>query len=521
MASIEHVVVLMLENRSFDHLLGFLDHPRPAEFDGLHGTGPYDNPDAAGVPVAATPDATAVLPIGPAHSHREILEQLAPGSDGVATNRGFVASYARTASGSRPLVYRGLIGRLLTWWSRWRRGRHAVTGVPEPGRLVMRCHTERTAPVMHALAREFAVCTRWFCSVPGETWPNRNYVHAATSDGETAIRLRSYENRTIFELLEEHGRDWRIYHADTPQIWAFPRLWDDADRHRRWFPLTAFGEHVAADDLPHYSFIEPDHGIPVVDRWPGSNSQHPENNLVPGEQYASYAGTDSDFARGEQLIADVYETLRRHPGVFERTLLLITYDEHGGFYDHVPPPTGVPAPPDPGPPRRWLDRLYRLAEPPFDFTRLGPRVPALVVSPLVPRGHVDDTVRDHAAVPATLRALFAPTAEPLTSRDRWSAPFHEVASLDAPRRGAELPDLSAHRPPSGTVLAGAATPDRPPVQEKDVPAHLAPFAGQAALVNDHLHEVGEPEIDGEARDRPGRTTQRFAEAAARHRADGR
>lgn len=126
---------------------------------------------------------------------------------------------------------------------------------------------------------------------------------------------------------------------------------------------------------------------------------------------------DTDFARAEVLIAEVYEALRARPEVFERSLLIITYDEHGCFYDHVPPPTGVPSP---GDPRNWLGRLIggliHKKSASFDFTMLGPRVPAVVVSPYVAAGTIDDSVRDHASVPATLRAVFASDARPLTRR---------------------------------------------------------------------------------------------------------
>ncbi len=127
--------------------------------------------------------------------------------------------------------------------------------------------------------------------------------------------------------------------------------------------------------------------------------------------------------------------------MFKRTVLLVTHDEHGGLYDHVPPPTGVPspggAPSSVGRLMRLL--LYRKARA-FDFTMLGPRVPAVVISPLVPAGIVDPQTHDHASIPATLRRLFAPGASPLTRRDAWSAPFHGLLTLPVART--DLPDLS-------------------------------------------------------------------------------
>ena len=104
----------------------------------------------------------------------------------------------------------------------------------------MRCQPPERVPVLSTLALEFAVCTRWFCSVPGETWPNRNFVHSATSDGTTIIVTRFYENQTIFELLEKAGKTWRIYYDDTPQVWAFKHLWDTPDQASNWFRFADF-----------------------------------------------------------------------------------------------------------------------------------------------------------------------------------------------------------------------------------------------------------------------------------------
>ncbi|MGH3428071.1 MAG: alkaline phosphatase family protein, partial [Mycobacteriales bacterium] len=238
MRHVEHVIVLVLENRSFDHMLGFLPHPDP-RFDGLLDGGRHENPGWRGGPaVAASPTAKPVIPVGPDHSHDGVMEQLSIRGVGSArrpTNQGFVAGYERTCRGLASPAFGGLLGPVLNWWNR----RKTVGNPHLPGRgpLVMACQPPENVPVLATLAREFAVCTRWFCSVPGETWPNRNFLHAATSDGETNIELRPYTDRTIFEQLEDHGLDWHIYHDDTPQVWAFPRLWDKPERHARWFGL--------------------------------------------------------------------------------------------------------------------------------------------------------------------------------------------------------------------------------------------------------------------------------------------
>ena len=536
MAVIDHVIVLMLENRSFDHMLGFLDHPDP-QFDGLLRGAAHTNPGwAGGPPVAAAPEAKPVLPLDPDHSHDAVMEQLAltgSGADQRATNQGFVTSYERKGRGLATPTYGGLLGPVLNWWAK----HTASETAPLVGRgpLAMLCQPPANVPILSKLALEFCVCTNWFSSVPGETWPNRNFLHAATSDGETDIDLRFYTNPTIFELLEKHGQSWHIYHDDTPQVWAFRKLWDTPARHANWFGFAEFAKHAADGTLPAYSFIEPNHRPPLhtLDHDPiigvpdVSDSQHPGNNTVTDAAYDTFAqDADTDFERGEALIASVYESLRANPQLFERSLLLITYDEHGGLYDHVPPPTGVP---NPGTARslggRLMDAIYHRTASVFDFGMLGVRVPAVIVSPYVAKNALRTEVHDHASVPATLRALFAPEAEPLTARDAWAAPFHSVLSLTEPRRAEDLPDLSGYAiaasepdaEPSASVPAGW------PSEPLPVPGYYKDFADQADLVWLGLCKLGEPETVRSIAEHGARRavdiSEGFARAAARHRSD--
>jgi phospholipase C len=529
---IDHVVVLCLENRSFDHMLGFLQHPAE-DFDGLLHGGPYDNPGwDGGSRVRATPEAKRVLPFGPDHSHDAVMEQLAIKGRGIerrATNQGFVKSYERKARGLAPAELGGVLGPVLSWWQK-----RKLAGMPTAigrGPLVMLCQPPAQVPVLSRLALDFAVCDRWFCSVPGETWPNRNFLHAATSDGETDIEIRAYTNPTIFELLEANGATWRIYHDDTPQVWAFPRLWDTAERHKNWYPFERFADHVARADLPSYSFIEPNHRPPLhmLDHNPTfggapgvSDSQHPENNLVSNAAYDTFdAARSTDFARGEGLIASIYEALRANPELFARTMLLITYDEHGGLYDHRPPPSGVPAPGGGrGPLGRILHAIWHRKVHRFDFRTLGPRVPAVIVSPLIDSGTVDHREHDHASVPATLRALFASDAKPLTRRDAWAPPFHDVAQRQSPRT--DLPDLSSYLPAAPAMPAvAAAVPAGGADGSVVVPAYYRDFITQSDAVRKRLRRVMEPEVSAAVAsagiERAAQTSRAFEQAAHRHR----
>lgn len=522
--AVEHVIVVALENRSFDHMLGFLDHPNPA-FERLTQDGRYANPGwDGGPPVPASPNAKPVLPIGPDHSHDGVIEQLALDAGGQPTNQGFVTSLERAGRKPNRPKYSGLLSPAVNLF-------RSLIGAKKPGTqgrgpLAMLCQPESQVPVLSQLARDFAVCTRWFCPVPGETWPNRNFLHAATSDGETDIDLRFYDNQTIFELLEKNGKSWHIYYDDTPQVWAFRELWDTAERHANWYPFSDFVAHVAAGQLPAYSFIEPNHRPPLPlmnDRGSGgpevSNNQHPENNLVSDAAYAAFTtGSTTDFARAETLIATIYEALRANPEVFERSLLLVTYDEHGGFYDHVPPPRA----PNPGTKQDWPTRIGHFFLRPraarFNFELLGPRVPALVISPYVAAGTVDATVRDHSSVPSTVRQIFAPESSPLTARELWAAPFHTILSLASPRRG-DLPDLSLFAGAPGQAGAGQGS-GAPPAS---VSQYFQPFAKQAEMVHRHLLAVGETEakttpVRAKAPiERGAEITQIFTDAARRHR----
>lgn len=370
---VSHVIVLMLENRSFDHMLGHTFDP-------------------ARLPV---PDpASYVLPVDPDHSHRGVMWQLLgheppepppPAPTAPLTMSGFADCYARRA-GDGPAVLRGF--------------------------------RREQVPVLSTLALEYATCTRWFCSVPGQTWPNRNYAHAATSDGEVDIVVRLYHNPTIFERIEDAGRSWRVYHQGPAQVWCYPALWPQPGSNR-------FDDHddllddIRNDRLPSYAFVEPDHGLVFREALDASNSQHPGNNTRDGR----------DFLAGERLLHSIYSTLVARPEVWRRTLLIVTYDEHGGFADHVAPPAAV------APGGRSSDV--------FGFTLLGPRVPTLLISPWIPRGTRDERTYEHSAIPRALRELFAPKSAALTRRDAAANLLLDNLSLDAPRTDLPMPVLPA------------------------------------------------------------------------------
>ena len=372
--AIEHVVVLMLENRSFDHMLGDLGIAgveRPGS-----GTANRLDPGDSASPEYETQWITGDedVSVDPGHEYADVMKQLTATDafeipPGGLNNKGFVWSYA---------------GRL----------RAEGASVSRAAEIMHCSHTTRV-PILSTLAREFAVCTRWFSSLPAETWPNRLFAHAAQSDNLVHNVPRRYGIRSIFDALRGAGVSWSVYAGDIPQAAAFIRPGDVF--RSRFSPLGAFFSDVERGKLPHYSFLEPAHFGP----W--AENQHPTQSLW----------------RGERLIKRVYEALAANREVWDRLLLIVTYDEHGGFYDHVAPPAADP------PHEGDRDPVHG-----FEFNLLGPRVPAVVVSPIVRRG-ADPTVRDHASIVKTVREAFG-IETPLTDRDAAAAGVLDL--LDGPRR---------------------------------------------------------------------------------------
>lgn len=388
---IKHLVVLMLENRSFDHMLGNLkavDYP----IDGLTGhESNFADPEAQTGQHFVTNGAAYVPDVDPSPSHEfhdvmlQIYRQFTVPWQIRSHNDGFAYDYAKIA--------------------------HDVS---QAGK-VLQCFGADQLPALHTLAKEFAVCDRWFSSLPGPTWPNRFFVHCATSGGYVDNTLRNYDMRTIFQNLTAAQVSWRVYYHDMPQSLALVN--QRQYLHDFYETVDAFFRDCQSNELPSYSFIEPRYFNEGSNR---ANDQHPIHGV----------------ALGDNLIADVYEAIRKSEA-WNETVLLITSDEHGGFYDHVLPPKTVN--PD------------GKNAPEFNFTVLGVRVPTVVVSPFVQARTVESTVFDHSSVPATLRKLFR-LPQPLTKRDAQANTLDRLLTLSSPRNNCptSLPrlDSSRHAPSS-------------------------------------------------------------------------
>jgi phospholipase C len=395
LASVNHIVVLMLENRSFDHMLGFLytaqgnASPAGQPFAGLAGT--ESNPDSTGA-------AVTVSRIEPTTPNAYFMPGADPGEGYMATNDQLFGSEHGPASPSQAPACQGFI-KDFAYTLGWESGsRPIVSGTVAAD--IMRCFTPEALPVLSGLAKAYAVCDQWFSPVPTETMPNRAFACSATSQGHMDDKTRTFTSPSIFGLLGQHGQTWGIYGYDAEPL-TKSTFTDIASAPGGTIGKFAnFQAAAAAGTLPAFSFLEPSWGST-------GNSQHP----------------NYDVALGEQLIHDVYETLRGGPG-WPQTLLVVTYDEHGGCYDHVPPPSGA-VPPD-----------NAAGEFGFDFSRFGVRVPAVLVSPLIAAGTVfrapaGATPIDHTSILKTVQERWGLPA--LTARDAAAPSLGGVLTLAAPR----------------------------------------------------------------------------------------
>jgi phospholipase C len=409
---IEHIVVLMLENRSFDQMLGYLRlSGRRPELDGLQpgmanvytdASGKFPQYDGLSFGINELLDTRMTKAQDPPHDGASVDVQLAN------ANGGFVQAYMDERGGPSEV--------------------HPAD--------VMGYHTDRHLPVYDHLSEKFCVCDRWFSSVPGATFPNRCYSMAGRADGSRdnasppIYQLPSF----VRHLDDVPGVSWATFvHDFAPILWAvdseypFGRL---CDEHVDWFdghlrpPYFGgtFIQRAAAGKLPSVSWIDPSfadlHTGLMRLITPPSNDDHPP----------------SDVSLGQALVLKVYDALASSPQ-WGKTLLVVTYDEHGGFFDHVPPPLD---PPD---------------DDPATFSRYGVRVPALVVSPLVGRRSFSHELFDHTSIVKTILLRFARQGDTIPDMGkRVGAAQHLGVLLTEPGpRPPETPEL--YRPLAARIDA--------------------------------------------------------------------
>src|SRR3984885_2518169 len=458
---IDHLVVVMLENRSFDHMLGYLSLPAAlggrdrGDVDGLRGPDVNFNEHAGSLypirPLEKTQfDGEAE---DPDHSGEAVDEQLAGGG------QGFVANFARHSA--------ALAQKL-------------GVPAPDPG-LVMGYYDSDDLPVYDHLAAEYCVVDRWFSSVPGATWPNRLYSVAGQAAGERDDASPPlYELPTFVRYLDEANVDWRWYSFDPATLRAADPEYRLSHHDRFGYvdarklsireevagKLTEKGsllDDIAAGNLGQVTWIDP-HFKDLNVLGPDSNDDHPP----------------SDVLAGQDLILTIYHALSSNPRTWPKTLLVIVYDEHGGFYDHVAPPAATDDHPD--------------------FRRLGVRVPALVVSPLVTPGSNskallgDDFHFDHTSIIRTILTRFCQANGQIPAMSARTAAAHHLGHLlrdGAPR--ADVPDHTAAVQALNKWRAGwAQARFTDPVAAADPPRELTDFQNGFYEMARRLRQAGLP-----------------------------
>jgi phospholipase C len=435
--SIDHVVLVMLENRTFDHMLGFL-WPKSGNFDGLDGT--ESNLDADGNEVTVFQVTPAMenayyYPLAnPAEGYLATNTQLfssqTPPASGEALNNGFVTSFAQELDDPAYPLDPKLIG--------------AATA------SIMGMYSPQMLPVLSGLAKGFAVCDGWFASVPTQTFPNRAFSLAGTALGyvdNSAHGTPAFNTPSVFGKLAEAGQTWKIYGYSGEPLTAtdYPDTVQPGPNGEAVAGFARFQADAASGTLSAFSYLEPEWATMPGSQAPpaviGSDNQH--NFQVENDQHPV-----SNMAVGEKFLYDIYQAVRNGPA-WDNTLLIITYDEHGGNYDHVPPPSGAVAP----------DGIVGPSG--FTFTRFGLRVPAVFVCPLIPAGTIlhapaDGPPFDHTSIIATLRARFG--LGPLGKRDAVAPDVGSILTLATPRTDDPLATIA---PP--TAADPVLQPGSPPI----------------------------------------------------------
>jgi phospholipase C len=396
---IENVVLLLLENHSFDHMLGGMP--------GADGASPLNiNSDNSGNHFHQHETTIRQMEFDPRHALDDVAKQLKDGNQGFVKD--FCEAYPNASAADR--------------------------------QEIMNYYAFGFLPALHQLAKDFTVCDRWFSSLPGPTWPNRFFALTGTSNGKVKMPKGIKEDLnqffdqtqdTVFDQLNEAKVSWKVYYYDFPSslLLTHQRLPENLARYRR---IEEFYLDVQKPgQLPSFSLIEPKYfGL-------DQNDDHPPHNVM----------------KAEKLIGDVYNGLRSSPH-WATTLLVVYYDEHGGFYDHVIPPGAIP--PD--------DKTKTNGKGEYDFDQFGIRVPAIVVSPWVGR-RVDGTTFDHTSVLRYLQELWP--IGPLGARTAAANSLAPLLTESEPRQDTA---------PFIRVPYTALVPDHPEWEKRDATGHHAALA---------------------------------------------
>ena len=355
---IHNIVVVMFENRSYDHLLG------ARKLAGLGGDGlvaSMTNPDLDGAMVPVYPAVPSQLCVpDPPHGWDSSHLQWAS-----AANQGFLTEYQRDHGGDRTLKH------------------------------VMSYLQREQVPVSWALADAYTTCDRYFCSVMGPTWPNRMYWHSGSSNGLKVNQLPTggFNWPSIHHRLDDKGVEWMYHYVDLPVL----AIVDTLDKEGRVWDVSEFYNDARLGRLKPVTYIDPGFGL---------NDDHPPHHP----------------SLGQQFLASIYTALATSPQ-WNNTLLVVTYDEHGGFFDHVPPPM-----------------VANDAFAGMGFDQLGFRVPCMIAGPYVKQGYVSSTVLEHSSVLRHIEAMF--DLEPCNARTAAANDLTDALDLAALAAGTPRPPVS-------------------------------------------------------------------------------
>jgi len=371
---IDHIVVLMQENRSFDHYFSRMNRP---EVDRAQKT-------------MSNPDPTGGQPIHPFHQ-TELCEvaDLDHGWDGTHREWNGGAMDGFTAENVHPRDPNG----------------HRTMGY----------YRKRDLPYYYKLYRTFAMSDRHFCSVLGPTWPNRHFLLTATAFGHISNDLppttSEFSQRSIFNALDEAGVSWKIYQSDVAFALVYAYVRNERIANVR--PIAEYFQDAAAGTLPQVAYVDPAF-------FEGENDEHPPSNAQIGQAFVS----------------SVVGAFLESPN-WSRGALFITYDEHGGYWDHVPPPPACI--PDDIPPNLRPGNVVAA------YDRYGIRVPFLAVSPFARKHFVSHTVTDQTAILRFIETRFDLPA--LTRRDANASPLLELFDFTQPqfRKPPRLPAARINR----------------------------------------------------------------------------
>ncbi|WP_460802639.1 alkaline phosphatase family protein [Microbacterium sp. GXF6406] len=447
----DHIVVMMFENRSFDHMLGRLyteeTVPEGQKFEGLQ-SGDHSNTAPDGTVVAAhvyegtTDDIMSQPNPDPgeyySHVNTQLFGVVDPASNEDLSQHPVEAPWNAPKKGQKP----DMSGFVRDYIINYRLAR-GTDPKPEEYARVMGGFSPEMLPVLSALAQGFGVYDHWFCAVPSQTFCNRSFFHAGTSHGFVTNVQHGGQKKwldapavpTVFNRLEDAGKTWRVYY-DADQVVSLTGMLHAPSIEKYWKTnfrsMEQFHKDAADGNLPDYAFIEPRMVFDHNDMHPPVSKPEVVADPDGGEPFDSAM---SDMRAAEALLAEVYTSVRsgtsKKGSNAMNTLMLVTFDEHGGIYDHVPPPTALPPTKD-----------GEAGEMDFTFDRLGARVPTIAISAHTAAGTVINDVMHHGALVKTLCEQHG--LAPLTQRDAAATSLHNAVNLKTPRQPALWPDV--HRP---------------------------------------------------------------------------